>query len=77
MLEAWFELGRAVVTKGQRRLGKTIRILESSVEFSAKESQAKMAEKQYREKAKPADSEDSPIEDLRDAFNRRKDAASK
>jgi hypothetical protein len=41
-----------MVTKGHRRLGRTIRILENSVEISAKESQAKEAEKKYREKRK-------------------------
>ncbi len=39
-----------MVTKGHRRLNKTIRILQNSVEISAKESQAKISEKKYKEK---------------------------
>ncbi len=69
-------MGRAVVTKGHRRLGRTIRILESSVELSSKESQAKIEEKKYKEKVQQPKSEDSPVENLRDAFNRRKNASS-
>jgi hypothetical protein len=55
-----------MVTKGQRRLGKTIRKLESSVELSSKESQAKESEKKYRAKAASGYTEDSPIQNLRD-----------
>jgi hypothetical protein len=55
-----------MVTKGHRRLGRTIRILENSVEISAKESQAKEAEKKYREKAQKlsGSDEDSPVQSL-------------
>jgi len=38
-----------MVTRGQRRLGRTIRTLENSVELSAKENKAREAEKKYRE----------------------------
>ena len=38
-----------MVTRGQRRLGRTIRSLENSVEFSAKESKARESERKYRE----------------------------
>ena len=53
-----------MVTRGQRRLGRTIRKLENSVEFSAKESKARESGRKYREKIKQ-DFEDSPIQDLR------------
>jgi hypothetical protein len=41
-----------MVTRGQRRLGKTIRKLEGSVELSTKESHAKESEKKYKQRAK-------------------------
>jgi hypothetical protein len=68
---------RAVVTKGHRRLGKTIRNLENSVELSPKESQAKESERKYREKAQAnfGCSEDSPVQSLRGVNARRKDSA--
>ena len=53
-----------MVTRGQRRLGRTIRNLENSVEFSAKESRARESERKYREKIKQ-EFEDSPVQDLR------------
>ncbi|MCW4017337.1 MAG: hypothetical protein NWF00_01420 [Candidatus Bathyarchaeota archaeon] len=67
-------MGRAVRTKGhsQRRLGRTIRRLESSVELSSKEDKAKVAEKQYKAKVQPKKDANSPVEDLRDAFKRKK-----
>jgi hypothetical protein len=66
-----------MVTKGHRRLGKTIRILSSSVELSSKESLAKDSEKKYRETVQKHSGcpEDSPIQNLRDPLIRRKDAA--
>jgi hypothetical protein len=68
---------RPVVTKGHRRLGKTIRILENSVELSPKESQAKESEKKYKEKAQANSgcSEDSPVQSLRGVDARRKNSA--
>jgi hypothetical protein len=68
-------MGRAVRTKGhsQRRLGRTIRRLEASVELSSKESQAKLAEQRYKKKVQPPKSEDSIVENLREAFSRKKD----
>jgi hypothetical protein len=65
-----------VVTKGERRLGRTIRKLENSVELSPKESRAKESEKKYREKAQttPECAEDSPVQNLRDLLIRRKDS---
>ena len=64
-----------MVTKGERRLGRTIRKLENSVEFSAKESLAKQSEKKYRENAQKTTeyTEDSPVQNLRDLLIRRKD----
>jgi len=53
-----------MVTKGQRRLGRTIRKLENSVEFSAKESEARESERKYREKIEQ-DFEISPVQNLR------------
>lgn len=61
-------MGRAVATRGQRRIGRTIRKLEDSVELSPKESKAKEAEKTYKQKTQAAlgYSSDSPVENLRD-----------
>ena len=53
-----------MVTRGQRRLGRTIRNLERSVEFSVKESKARESEKKYREEIE-RDFENSPVKDLR------------
>jgi hypothetical protein len=50
--------------------------LEESVELSPKESKAKIAEQHFKEKVQPPSIDDSPVENLRDAFNRRKDATS-
>ncbi|TRO51812.1 hypothetical protein E2P61_05130 [Candidatus Bathyarchaeota archaeon] len=55
---------KIMVTRGQRRLGRTIRNLENSVEFSVKESKAKESEKKYREKIEQ-NLEDSPVQNLR------------
>ncbi len=57
-----------MVTKGQRRLGRTIHKLEGSVELSAKESKAKEAEKKYKQQAQKSlgYADDSPIQNLRD-----------
>ena len=65
-----------MVTKGERRLGRTIRKLENSVEFSSKESREKNAEKKYREKAQASSEckEDSPVQNLRDLLIRGKDS---
>ena len=65
-----------MVTKSQRKLGKTIRILEGSVEFSAKESRAKESEKKYKERTQKATgaAEDSPIQSLRDPSIRKQDS---
>jgi hypothetical protein len=60
-----------MVTRGQRKLGRTIRTLESSVEFSAKESKARESEREYKEKIE-WNFEDSPVQDLRRLANRRK-----
>lgn len=64
-----------MVTKGQRRIGRSIRKLEASVEFSPKECKAKISEKKYKEKiqAQHGVTADSPVQNLRDiAFNQKK-----
>lgn len=67
-----------MVTKSQRKLCRTIRILEKSVELSAKESQAKESEKKYKEsleRVKEHQKEGSVVQDLRDPQTSRKDSA--
>ena len=63
-----------MVTKGQRKLGRTIRKLGNSVEFSTKENKAKESEKKYRERIQKLSgyTDDSPIQSLRDSFTRKK-----
>lgn len=57
-----------MVTRGQRRIGRTIRKLENSIELSSKEGKAKEAEKAYKQKIQTSlgYTEDSPIQNLRD-----------
>ncbi len=64
-----------MVTKGERRLGRTIRKLENSIELSSKESQAKESEKKHRAKAQTLSgcTEDSPIQSLHGSLIRKKD----
>ena len=64
-----------MVTRGQRRLGRTIRNLENSVEFSTKESKALESEREYNEKIEQS-FDDSPVQDLRRLANRRKSVTS-
>ncbi len=70
-------MGRCTVTKGQRRIGRTIRKLENSVELSSKEGQAKLAEQKYKQKTQAAQgyTGDSPIQNLRDPTTRQKDSS--
>ena len=63
-----------MVTKGERRLGRTIRKLENSVELSPKESRAKESEKKVREPAQASSAEDSPVQNLRELSTRKKDS---
>jgi hypothetical protein len=58
-------MGRCTVTRGQRGIGRKIRKLENSVELSSKEGKAKIAEQTYRKKTQ-VNSDDSPIQNLRD-----------
>jgi hypothetical protein len=58
-------MGRCTVTRGQRGIGRKIRKLENSVELSSKEGKAKIAEQTYRKKTR-VNSDDSPIQNLRD-----------
>jgi hypothetical protein len=62
-------MGRCTVTKGQRRIGRTIHKLENSVELSNKEGKAKLAEQKYKQKTQVSQgySDESPIQNLRDA----------
>ena len=62
---------KKMVTRGQRRLGRTIRTLEKSVEFSPKESKARESERKYKEKIEQS-FEDPPVQYLRQLANRRK-----
>ncbi len=57
-----------MVTRGQRSLGRTIRKLSNSVEFSNKESIAKETEKKYKENIRKrlGYTEDYPVQSLRD-----------
>ncbi len=68
-------MGRCTVTKGQHRIGRTIRKIEDSVEFSSKETKAKVAEKDYKQKTQAAFgiSEDSPVQNLRDPSTWKRD----
>jgi hypothetical protein len=65
-----------MVTRGQRRIGRTIRKLEASVELSTKEGRAKEAEKKYKQKVQSSMgyTDDSPIQNLRDPSKWRKDS---
>ena len=57
-----------MVTRGTRRIGRTIRKLGNSVELSSKESTAKESEKKYREKARKLSEydKDSLVQSIRD-----------
>ncbi len=70
-------MGRCTVTKGQRRIGRTIRKLENSVELSSKEGKAKLEEQKFKQKTQTSlgYTDDSPIQNLRDQANRQKDAS--
>lgn len=65
---------RPIRTKGQRRIGRTIRKIEASVELSDKECFAKKDEEKYRQKVQQQQDsqEDSPIQSLRYNRNQKK-----
>lgn len=67
--------GVVMVTKGHRRLGKTIRILENSVELSTKERCAREDENQFKAnlQAEAGLPSNSPVQNLHDIANRRKE----
>ena len=84
MLEGFFnfnvqlplsKMGRCTVTKGQRRIGRTIRKLEDSIELSDKETKAKVAEKNYKQKTQATFgfTDDSPVQNVRDSSKWKKD----
>ena len=67
-----------MVTKSQRRLRRTIRILERSVELSAKETSAKSSEIKYKNKIKEDYGiEDYPVQNLTDSSILKKSKISK
>jgi hypothetical protein len=70
-------MGRCTVTKGQHRIGRTIRKLENSVELSGKEGKAKLDEQKYKQKTQTAlgYTDDSPIQNLRDMSRHQKDSS--
>jgi hypothetical protein len=70
-------MGRCTATKGERRIGRTIRKLENSVELSSKEGKAKVDEQKYKQKTQTAlgYTDDSPIQNLRDISQRQKDSS--
>ena len=61
-------------TKGQRRIGRTIRKLENNVELSSKESYAKKAETKYKttKQSTSKNAEDPPVQNLRDIATHKK-----
>jgi hypothetical protein len=70
-------MGRCTVTKGQHRIGRTIRKLGNSVDLSSKEGKAKLDEQKYKQKNQTAlgYTDDSPIQNLRDTSQRQKDSS--
>jgi hypothetical protein len=61
-----------MVTRGQRRVGRTIRKLENSVELSSKESRAKTSEQRYKAQVQSQSaSDDSPVQSLRNIVRKR------
>jgi hypothetical protein len=61
-----------MVTRGQRRLGRTIRKLGDSVELSVKESKAKELERRHLEKVRSQRKlTDSPVQSLKEILNRK------
>jgi hypothetical protein len=60
-----------MVTKGHRRLGRTIRILENSVELSPKEAFAKEDELKHKTKVQ-SNAADSPVQNLRYLVDQKK-----
>jgi hypothetical protein len=67
-------MGRCTKTIGERRLGRTIYKLGNSVELSSKECKAKVSETKYKEKTQTEQgyTDDSPIQNLRDASKNKK-----
>jgi hypothetical protein len=63
-----------MVTRGHRTIGRTIRKLSNSVEFSDKESLANDLERKriQRTQINQGNTEDSPVQDLRKIANKKK-----
>jgi hypothetical protein len=68
-------MGRCTVTKGQHRIGRTIRKLENSVELSSKECKAKISEIKYKQKTREemGFTDDSPVQNLREPAKQKKE----
>ena len=61
--------GFIMVTRSQKKLKRTIRILEKSVELSSKETYAKSLEKKYKKKINTNYGiEDYPIQSLKNIY---------
>ncbi len=69
---------RCTRTVGERRLGRTIRKLENSVELSSREGKAKVAEQKFKQKTQATQGygADSPVVNLRDASKWKKKTTS-
>lgn len=63
-----------MVTRGQRRIGRTIRKIANSVELSSKEGEAKLAEQKYKRRlqAEQGYTDESPVQNLRDLSKHQK-----
>ena len=68
-------MGRCTRTVGERRLGRTIYKLGNSVELSSKEGKAKQEEHKIKQTTQTEHGygEDSPVENLRDSANWKKE----
>jgi len=67
-------MGRCTRTVGERRLRRTIYKLGNSVELSSKEGKAKLEEQNYKQKTQASQdfTDDSPVQNLRDASKLKK-----
>jgi hypothetical protein len=68
-------MGRCTRTIGERRIGRTIRKIENSVELSNKEGKAKVAEQKYKQQIQNSQdyNADAPIQNLKDPSTWKKD----
>ncbi len=68
-------MGRCTRTIGERRLGRTLRKLENSVELSGAECKAKISEMKYKQKTQQelGYKDDSPIQNIGDITKQKKE----